>query len=127
RVTLGGLAHLAKGVPSVSRGEHREREVEHSPPEPRRLGMPGVDDHALSRRKVTGGGKATAALDVDQTGPAGAERWPGRIPGELGQREAQLVHGVQDSGAVGDLDRRAIDDELETHAGPTPGRMIPGA
>jgi hypothetical protein len=52
---------------------------------------------------------------VDETGAARTERDTVGILAELGQGEAEAVHGVQHRGTRGNLDRRAVDDDAEAH------------
>src|SRR5262245_50115882 len=59
--------------------------------------------------------QAALALDVDEAGAAGAERGAIGILAELGQGDAEAVHGVQHRGARGNLDLRAVDDDAKAH------------
>jgi len=52
------------------------------------------------------------ALDVDEAGAAGPERRAVRVLAELGQRDAQAIHGVQHRGALGDLYGRLVDRDV---------------
>ena len=74
--------------------------------------MRGAHDHAVARGQVAGGRKAALTFDVDQTGATGAERRAIRILAELGQRDAEAVHGVQHRGALGELYGRLVDRDV---------------
>src|SRR6188474_605009 len=85
----------------------------------------GADDHSVAGGQMAGGGCAAHALDVDETGPAGAERRAVGILAELRQRDAEAVDRIQHGGAGVELDRPIVDDQL--HGGliikdkPVPG------
>jgi hypothetical protein len=115
-VAGGGGAELLEGVALVRRprrrGEHREREIEHGPAHADGVGVLGADDHALPRRQVAGRGQAALALDVDEAGATGAERGAVGVLAELGQRDAEAIHGIQHRGASGDLYRRFVDGDV---------------
>src|SRR4030095_9185785 len=49
-------------------------------------------------------------------GASGAQRRPVRVLAELGQGDAESVHGVQHRGARGDFDVRAVYAECDGHA-----------
>jgi hypothetical protein len=90
-VARSGGADLAEAVPFRPVGQHRAGQVEDGAADARGLGMRGADDHPLAGGQMAGGGCAAHALDVDETGPAGAERRAIGILAELRQRDAELV------------------------------------
>src|SRR2546426_12579750 len=108
-VARGRVAERAE-LP-LCRREHREREVEDATANAHGVGMRGRDDHALAGRQVTRGGEAALALDVDEARPAGAERRAVRILAELGQRDREAVHAVEDRRTLGELDQAPVDRE----------------
>src|SRR5262245_12586593 len=61
---------------------------------------------------MTRGGCAADALDVDEAGPAGAERRAIRVLAELRKRNAQTVDSVQHGGASRHFDGPLVDHEV---------------
>ena len=111
-VARGGGADLAEAIPPLPVGQHRAGQVEDGGADARGLGMRGADDHALAGGQMAGGGCAAHALDVDETGPAGAERRAVGILAELRQRDAEAVDRIQHGGAGVELDRPIVDDQF---------------
>ena len=129
-VARGGGADLAEAIPPLPVREHRAGQVEDGGADARGLGMRGADDHALAGGQMAGGGGAAHALDVDETGPAGAERRAVGILAELRQRDAEAVDRIEHGGAGVELDRPIVDDQL--HGGliikdkPASGNRVSG-
>ena len=108
-----------KGAPPLARlpcehvrRQHRPCEVEDCRPHADRVGVLGRDHHALARGQVTGGREPALTLDVNEAGSAGAQGRPVRVLAELRQRDPEAVHTVEDTCALGELDRPAVDGEL---------------
>jgi len=122
------LSELTEVLAPLSRRDHRSRERQHAGPDARGLGMRGADDHPFAGGQMAGGRCAAHALDVDETGPAGAERRAVRILAELRQRDAEAVDRIQHGGAGVELDRPIVDNQL--HGGliikdkPVPGNRV---
>ena len=91
--------------------EHRECEVKDAAAHAHGVGVLGRDDHALARRQVARGGEPALALDADEARPAGAERRAIRVLAELGERDREQVHAVEDRRPLGKLDRASVDRE----------------
>ena len=110
-VTLERGADLVEGRLGSGRlrCQHRASEIEHRRAHAHDLGMLRVDDHAVARGQVTSGRRAAQAVDVDETGTAGAERRAVGILAQLRQRQAEAVHAVEDRRALGQLDATAVD------------------
>ena len=108
----GGGADLAEAIAPLPVGEHRAGQVEDRGADARGLGMRGADDHPLAGGQMAGGGCSAHALDVNETGPAGAERRAVGILAELRQRDAEAVDRIQHGGAGVELDRPIVDDQL---------------
>jgi hypothetical protein len=71
----------------------------------------GVDHHALGHRRGAGGGRAVAALDLDQAEPAGAEGVDHVGGAELRHLDAGLHRGAHHRSAFRYFDGVAVDDE----------------
>src|SRR5262249_14234181 len=108
----GRFADLTEAVAAVTWSEHGPGQVEHGLARLDGVGMPRVDDHAVTCREVAGGRQAALPLDVDEAGAACAQwRAPG-ILAELGQGNVKAVDGVQHRRSSGDLDRRPVDGQF---------------
>src|SRR5207247_532909 len=116
--------HTDEAMALVRFRQHRARQVEHGFSHADRVGVHRGDDHAVARGQVAGGRQPALALDVDEAGPARAERRPVGILAELRQRDPQAVHAVEDGGALGELDPPAVYREL--HRGLMIRRTRPG-
>ena len=129
-VARGGGANLAEAIPPLPVGQHRAGQVEDGGADTRGLGMRGADDHPLAGGQMARGGCAAHALDVDETGPAGAERRAVGILAELRQRDAEAVDRIEHGGAGVELDRPIVDNQL--HSGliikdkSVPGNRVSG-
>ena len=100
-VARRGGADLAEAVAVLDGRQHRERQIEHRPAERATAsGCRVLTTMPVARGQVTGGGEAALSLDVDQAGAAGAEGRAVRVLAELGQGDAEAVHGVQHGGAL---------------------------
>ena len=115
------LAELAEAIAAVAAvapiaGVSMER-VRSRTPRRRRV-TPGVsvrDRHPLARREVARGGESPLALDLDQARAAGTEGRPVRVLAELGEGDAEAVHGVEDRGALGHLHGLRVDGQQQRH------------
>jgi hypothetical protein len=114
-VPRGGGAQLGEAVAIGPWAQHGEREIEHRRAHAKGVGVIGADHHAVAGGQVTRRGQAALAFDMDEAGAAGAERRPIRILAELGQRDAETVHGIEHRRARRHVDRGSIDDDFQTH------------
>ena len=68
------------------------------------LGRVGLHDHAVGHRRGARGDERAGALDLDQADPAGADRLDVFEVAQARHLRAGLPGGLQDGGAVWDLD-----------------------
>ncbi len=77
----------------------------------------GMDDHAVGHRIAAGGDRfGRRLLDLDQTHAAIASNGQPFVVAEARNFDPGLLRSLQDSRAVGDLDRNAVDCDLRHYA-----------
>ena len=112
RVSGARGPELTEALAAGARAQHRAREVEHHRADADHLGGGRTHDHPLAHREVTGRRGSAPPLDLDEARAAGAERRAIGILAELGQRNAEPIHGVQDGRPDGDLGGLSVHHEL---------------
>ena len=88
-------------------------ELHHALAEPLQSVGLGVHHHAFGDRRGAGGGRAVAALDLDQAKPAGAERVKHVGGAELGDLRAHLHRRAHDRGAFRHAQLDAVDGQRD--------------